>query len=298
MRAFIYDKYGYYPPEEFSTSFEYQGWFFKLEISEKNDAEIHSLRLMLNELNQAFENLGSDVMMTRDGHYVSASKYGPVVLVAIRIGEVDFSTLTKIHSLYLGKFQKTHLMISHLRNLWMHKADVIEERILPSLPKDDKKFSDVHLLGHYALGMAENAVQYLLDTALYYGDEVRLTTLAHKRIDALDSFYLFNPFNFVIDSPMRDFAELYKNSLISMESMYDLLRQYPLDAQAASLLLARCLFPNQIFDILEDYYELKKDIRKRTDLMMDALDSQLLKLKKLHRFLVKNYGIRPVSWLE
>ena len=37
MRAFIYDKYGYYPDEEYSTSFEYQGWFFKLEICEKND---------------------------------------------------------------------------------------------------------------------------------------------------------------------------------------------------------------------------------------------------------------------
>ena len=27
MRAFIYDKYGYYPNQEYSTSFEYQGWF-------------------------------------------------------------------------------------------------------------------------------------------------------------------------------------------------------------------------------------------------------------------------------
>ena len=58
MRAFIYDKYGYYPDEEYSTSFEYQGWFFKLEICEKNDTELYSLRLLLNEINQScFENL-------------------------------------------------------------------------------------------------------------------------------------------------------------------------------------------------------------------------------------------------
>ena len=54
MRAFIYDKYGYYPDEEYSTSFEYQGWFFKLEICEKNDTELHSLRLLLKEINPLF----------------------------------------------------------------------------------------------------------------------------------------------------------------------------------------------------------------------------------------------------
>lgn len=298
MRAFIYDKYGYYPKDEFSTSFEYQGWFFKLEICEKSDMEIHSLRLLLNELNQNFEHLGSDIMLTRDGHYVSNSEYGPVVLVAIKNGEVDFNTLYRIHQLYFQKFSRTRLLISHLRELWLNKINVIEERILLSLPLDDKEYSYMYNLGQYGLGLAENAIQYLLDTSLYYGDQIINTTLAHKRIDSMNSFYLFNPFNLVIDSPMRDLAELYKNNLISLESLYQLLKLYPLSSLDASLLLARCLYPNQIFDILEDYYELKKDVKDRVNYYMDTLNQQEFKLKKIHSFLVKNYKIRPISWLE
>ena len=103
MRAFIYDKYGYYPDEEYSTSFEYQGWFFKLEICEKNDTELHSLRLLLNEINQNYDNLGSDIILSRDGHYVSNSEYGPVVLVAIKEGEVNINDLFKMHQLYFQR---------------------------------------------------------------------------------------------------------------------------------------------------------------------------------------------------
>lgn len=298
MRAFIYDKYGYYPNDEFSTSFEYKDWFFKLEISEKTDNEIHSLRLLLNELNQCFDSLGSDIILTRDGHYVSNSEYGPVVLVAIKNGSVNFSTLYQIHQIYYQKFKSIKLMISHIRNLWINKTTTIEERILTSLPIDDKEYSNMYILGEYGLGLAENAIQYLLDTALYYGDEIINTTLTHKRIDDFNSFYLFNPFNLIIDSPMRDLAELYKNDLISLEDLYSLLKKYPLNQQDASLLLARCLFPNQIFDILEDYYELKKDVKDRVNYLFNTLNQREVKLKKIHSFLVKQFSIRPISWLE
>lgn len=298
MRAFIYDKYGYYPNDEFSTFFEYKGWFFKLEISEKSDNEIHSLRLLLDELNQNFTNLGSDIILTRDGHYVSNSEYGPVVLVAIKIGAVDFMTLFKMHQLYYQYFNSTKLTISHIRNLWINKTNAVEERILSSLPIDDKEFSNMYILGQYSLGLAENAIQYLLDTSIYYGDEIINISLTHKRIDEFNSFYLFNPFNLIIDSPMRDLAELYKNDLISLENLYDLLKKYSLNQQDISLLLARCLFPNQIFDILEDYYELKKDVKNQVTSIFSILHQKEVKLKKIYKFLVKQFAIRPISWLE
>lgn len=298
MRAFIYDKYGYYPKDEYATSFEYQGWYFKLEISEKNDQEIHALRLMLDEVNQAFEPLGSDIILTRDGHYVSQSEYGPVVLVAIRQGEVSFQTLQKMHRLFFRKFDKVRLMTSHLRNLWIHKSDSIEERILPGLPIDDKEYTTLRYLGQFALGLAENAIQYLLDTAIYYGDEIADTSLCHKRLDEMSSFYMFNPFNFVVDSPMRDLAEIYKNDSIILEDLHGLLKLYPMTGQDASLLLARCIYPSQIFDMLEDYYELKKNVKRQASRYYESLEGRMLKLKKLHRFLVRNYRIRPVNWLE
>ena len=297
MRAFLYDKYGYYPDEEYSTSFTYQGWFFKLEISEKNDYELASLKKLLNDINNSFQSLGSDIVLTRDGHYVTTSEYGPVVLVAIKEGKVTIDTLFKMHQMFYNQFQN-QLTVSYLRNLWLNKINTIEERIIPSLPNDNKEFSSLYILSMYALGSAENAIQYLLDIIYYYGNEIKNTSLVHKRIDELNSFYLFNPFNLIIDSPMRDLAELYKNDLLSLEQLYDLLKRYPLTSLDASLLLARCLYPNQIFDLLEDYYELKKDITNRVNQLIISINSKEFKLKKLHKFLVSNYQIRPISWLD
>ena len=297
MRAFLYDKYGYYPDEEYSTSFTYQGWFFKLEISEKNDYELASLKKLLNDINNSFQNLGSDIVLTRDGHYVTTSEYGPVVLVAIKEGKVTIDTLFKMHQMFYNQFQN-QLTVSYLRNLWLNKINTIEERIIPSLPNDNKEFSSLYILSMYAVGSAENAIQYLLDIIYYYGNEIKNTSLVHKRIDELNSFYLFNPFNLIIDSPMRDLAELYKNDLLSLEQLYDLLKRYPLTSLDASLLLARCLYPNQIFDLLEDYYELKKDITNRVNQLIISINSKEFKLKKLHKFLVSNYQIRPISWLD
>ena len=106
-------------------------------------------------------NLGSDIILSRDGHYVSNSEYGPVVLVAIKEGEVNINDLFKMHQLYFQRFNNK-LVISHLRNLWLNKIQNIEERILPTLPLDDKEFSLLYNLSEYALGLAENAIQYLL----------------------------------------------------------------------------------------------------------------------------------------
>jgi len=298
VRAFIYDKYGYYPQEEFATSFEYQGWFFKIEISEKNDQEIHALRLMLEDLNRHFDKLGSDIILTKDGHYVSSSEYGPVVLVAIKIGEVTLSDLIKMHGIYYNRFNNTLLRISHIRSLWMNKTDVIESRILSTLPLEDLNYRPVYLLGQYALGLAENAIQYLLDTGLDYGDEIINKTLAHKRIDVFNEKFLFNPFNLVVDSPMRDYAELYKNEEISLEQLSTILRGYSITKQDASILLARVIYPSNIFDLLEDYYELKKNIFGKVNKIYSNIDNRELRLKKLHAYLVKVYQIRPISWLK
>lgn len=297
MRAFIYDKYGYYPKDEFSTSFEYQGWFFKIEISEKNDREIHALRLMLEEINGQFDNLGSDIIMTKDGHYVSLSEYGPVALVAIKNGEVKFDDLLKLQKMFYNRFNETHLLISHIRNLWINKTDVIENRIIPSLPLENNKFHIVHIVAQYGLGLAENAIQYLLDTGFDYSNEIKNKTLSHKRLDVFNSRFLFNPFNMVIDSPMRDYAELYKHDQINLVQLDILLKQIEVNKQDAMILLARVIYPTDIFDLLEDFYELKKDITAKARTIYDNIEVRLLKLKKIHSYLVNHYQIRPISWL-
>ena len=298
MRAFLYDKYGYYPDDEFATSFEQNGWFFKLELSEKNDVELHSLRVLLEEIHQKIPSLWSDIIMSRDGHYVSMSEYGPVVLIAVKNADVNINSLYNLHQMFNNHFINEDLRISHIRNLWIDKVNVIEEKIVYSISSNDETNKHITMITHHALGLAENAIQYLLDTSTYYGDKIINKTVAHKRLDKFDSFYLMNPFNLIVDSPMRDLAELYKSNQITLQELSRLLNLYQATPFDASLLLARCLYPSQAFDIIEDYYELHKNFQQEGEKLFMNLENSMLRIKKLYRLLVNRYSIRPISWLE
>ena len=202
-----------------------------------------------------------------------------------------------MHYEFFNKFEEK-MMVSKLKELWINKSSNIEEKILPSLPIDNKEYKNMRVIGEYALYMIENAIQYLLDMEIYYGDDIKNVTLAHKRLDKLDTFYLFNPFNLVIESPMRDLGELYKNNQITIEELTNLLNKYNITSQDASLLMARCIYPSKIVDIYEDYYELKKDVKPLLNKYYILIDTHIVKLKKLHKYLVNNYKIRPINWLK
>ena len=71
----------------------------------------------------------------------------------------------------------------------------------------------------------------------------------------MDTFDFFNPFNFVFDHPIRDFAELYKNNVIDFANLISILEYYRLDSKIATLFVARLLYPSEVFDALEDNLE-------------------------------------------
>ena len=62
--------------------------------------------------------------------------------------------------------------------------------------------------------------------------------------------------------------------------------------------MARCIYPSKIVDIYEDYYELKKDVKPLLNKYYILIDTHIVKLKKLHKYLVNNYKIRPINWLK
>ena len=53
----------------------------------------------------------------------------------------------------------------------------------------------------------------------------------------------------------------------------------------------------QVCDAINRPY-LKKDVKKRVEYYSNTLTQFEFKLRKLHKFLVNNYQIRPISWLE
>ena len=93
----------------------------------------------------------------------------------------------------------------------------------------------------FCLGLAQNAMQYLSEIIVDFGHHLQDLTLVHKRLKNLDSFEFFNPFNLIVDHPLKDLCELYKNDYLSFEELQQKLNFYHLDSKSASVFVARML---------------------------------------------------------
>jgi hypothetical protein len=109
-----------------------------------------------------------------------------------------------------------------------------------------------------------------------------------------NSFDFFNPFNFVIDHPIRDFVELYRNDVLDFNDLVDVLEYYQIDYKIASFFIARLLYPVRLMDLLEDNIGSRdKDFR-----LSCSVEKELSKIKKAYIYFKEKYNIRPIDWLD
>ena len=298
MRAFLFDQYGYYPPHEDDSEFELEGWTFKLEaIQDQKEEELQSLNDFLQRLMQLFPTMGAQIITNRKGTLISEDDYGKVILVATKKQKMRIQDIIKIHQQYVNSPSEIPYTTTYLSSLWEEKINSIEQKILPSIRVDDFAYQKIMVAAIYALGLAENALQYLTEIALDYGKEISPLTLSHRRLESLDSHTVFDPLNLILDSPIRDLAEAWKYKVITTTELLQILPTYQLSIKEVSLLFARMLFPTRFFDLLEKHYGERVDVRKQILAYYREMNQDLLELKKVEQLLVKNYGIRPISWL-
>ena len=138
---------------------------------------------------------------------------------------------------------------------------------------------------------------FFQDISLDYGDKVEEVTLAHKRFNEFSSYELLNPFNLIIDSPMRDIADLFNIDIVNKDNIEQVLNSYNLSQKSASILLARVIYPSYLFDLLEEHYVVKKDIKKELIKYYSSLEERKKKIVFIHNYLTNRYGIRQVNWL-
>ena len=298
MRAFLFDQYGYYPPHEDDSEFELEGWTFKLEaIQDQKEEELQSLNDFLQRLMQLFPTMGAQIITNRKGTFISEDDYGKVILVATKKQKMRIQDIIKIHQQYVNSPSEIPYTTTYLLSLWEEKINSIEQKILPSIRVDDFAYQKIMVAAIYALGLAENALQYLTEIAIDYGKEISPLTLSHRRLESLDSHTVFDPLNLILDSPIRDIAEAWKYKVITTTELLQILPTYQLSIKEVSLLFARMLFPTRFFDLLEKHYGERVDVRKQILAYYREMNQDLLELKKVEQLLVKNYGIRPISWL-
>lgn len=297
MRDFIFDQYGYYYSDSDASEFEFKGYEFKVMAHSLTENDLINMEEYIQYLYSKLNiNPHCRIVKNRAGLYGVESKYGTVSLVSCLKKDYKLDNLISFQHLEINELSKPYT-ISNLSTLWEEKLNLIEEKCVPYLKIDDFTYPIILKETIFAIGLCSNAIEYLTDMKEDYGNEVKNLCYAHKRLYDLTSFDLFNPFNIVIDSPTRDLAFLYKEKAINLNELISIIDYYKLDQMEISLLMARALFPTATFDILEDYFALKKDIKLSIVKKHKKTKREVNLLVELHKRLVEKYKIRPIEWL-
>lgn len=291
MTSFLFEQYGYYPNLIDNNMFFIDDWCFKLIEIDFDIDYINGIDEYLSLLKNMFPGKGAFIIKNRANEKITFYDGKKYVLISIKKGKVNLSELNRFH--FLLKEDKT-MDLNELVAAWEQKMSFIENQAMSSIRMDSVYYDNNLEISMYCLGLFQNAIQYLSDIVLDYGEKINDLTINHKRLYSLDAIEFFNPFNFVVDHPCRDLIELYKNNVIDFNEFEYVMEFYQMNSQTASLMLARLLYPSYFVDELEkNYYSDDKNLKLEFN-----IEKEILKIKKVYFYLKNKYTLRPIVWLE
>lgn len=299
MQSFIFDYYGYNANIE-NNEFEYEGYKFLLLSVEDDEKDIIKLNDLVNSLNVHFNSDVVFIVKNKYDKYISTSKdNNNICLLTYKIdNQININDFVKMHLSYFNSFSYK-INIQQIIDLWDQRIEYIENQCLTNFNFDNDAHLTLYEYTLYSIGLAINSLQYLADMNLDFKRKYS-STLTHRRIKKMDKYELFNPFNLIVDHSSRDLAELYKNDIISLDTLLNICAFYSYSVDEYEYLLARLLFPTFIFDIVEDMENDKSSYDYTSDIYyaIAKSNSQLDKLKSLYNALISKMNIRPINWIN
>lgn len=299
MQSFIFDYYGYNANIE-NNEFEYEGYKFLLLSVEDDEKDIIKLNDLVNSLNIHFNSDVVFIVKNKYDKYISTSKdNNNICLLTYKIdNQININDFVKMHLSYYNSFSYK-INIQQIIDLWDQRIEYIENQCLTNFNFDNDAHLTLYEYTLYSIGLAINSLQYLADMNLDFKRKYN-STLTHRRIKKMDKYELFNPFNLIVDHSSRDLAELYKNDIISLDTLLNICAFYSYSVDEYEYLLARLLFPTFIFDIVEDMENDKSSYDYTSDIYyaIAKSNSQLDKLKSLYNALISKMNIRPINWIN
>ncbi len=298
MRDFIFDIYGYYMEKEHGSSFDYNSWHFALELTDKSEAELLSMKEFLTVIPSLYPNHMADIVLSKKGKLLNSCEFGKVCLVAVKNTKTTLNDFLNFPFLFANSFMEKTLTIDYIKEVWINKKTKIEDKILNRVKLDSKSypyFMENYLFANY---LCLNAIQYLNDLIHDEDSSIDSLSLVHKRIEAIDAYTLLNPLNFVVDFKGRDLAFLIKNSFIKDEDLNYIFRRSNLSKKDASMIIARLLYPTEFYDILEEHYLAGRPLQDKIFRYSLMRKEKLKKIKKVYSILINLYPLRRIPWIE
>ena len=213
--SFLFDNYGLYPNDLVDDSFIINDDLYKIEeVKNYTEQDLIKLNEFSLELRAVF-NQTFKLIKNRKNQYLTNNINKYYVLISVPLSKISFYDVIKFNKYFLNKETRKYT-ISQMIDIWLERYENIQKSCFNALSNDDINYNNVYTAVSFSFGLAENAISYLADSKLDYGDEIDRLTLSHIRLNSLDGYSFYNPLNMIYDSIIRDYAELYKFELIDI----------------------------------------------------------------------------------
>ena len=291
MKNFLFENYGYYPKNMDKEEFYIDGWKFKLIPTSIDKDTIIEIEKYMSLLNKEF-NKGPAIIKNKLGEYTSRYGDEEYVLISIKCEDMSIDDLNRFHLLFYKRDE--YIELDKVLVIWKERIDKIEKELNSSLEVNSTTYKDNLEASMFSIGLGINALQYLSDIIHNYDKKLYGVSIAHKRLNKIDTFEILNPFNFIVDHPLKDTVMLYENDQIDFSKFTMIINDYHLDIIGASFLLARLLYRFDVFDLIEK----KRDITSSNRSFNFHIEREIDKIKRVYLYLKNQYSIRPIDWLE
>jgi hypothetical protein len=292
MKTFLFEQYGYYPKELVDNTFYIDSWMFKLINTNLTNDNLKDIETYITTLNRNFNNKGPFIIKNKSNSNLSTLNDTNYVLISSYLVNMSFQDLISFHYLFYKK--EEYVELDKILEVWKNRVEEIENKLSTYLRVDSIYYKDNLDIAVFCIGLAINAMQYLSDIIYNYDKKLYGVTIVHKRLNNLNSFDLLNPFNFIVEHPLKDIALLYQSDYLSFDELKNIIYNYQIDVISATFFMARILYRVDVFDAIET----KRDLEQRNQKLNFNIEKEMYKIKKAYGLLKEMFSIRPIDWLE
>lgn len=208
---------------------------------------------------------------------------------------ISLPSISNISNTPINNNQIKNLERNNWEILWGTKIDYYEIQI----NENHKKYPLIRESFDYFIGLAENAITYLVNTKL----ELK-PTIYDNKVTSHNNLYnsLYDPSNIILDHKARDIAEYIKysfwnnntNIFIELEEYF---KHNYYSEYGIRVLFSRILYPSFYFDMYDQIIIEKKDEKELNNIIYKINDYEYY-LHNIFLYLSKFYNIPEISWIK
>ncbi|MDQ0229728.1 spore coat putative kinase YutH [Metabacillus malikii] len=330
MKKTINEEYGIRAAEltkvgHYDTFTLHQTRFFIIPINHLDDEELFELYSFSQYMTENREPYIASMVLTKENNLFFEKDDQKYILVKCgahkrkegnRIGRnlAAFHQKGRLFPYQVNKTQR----IGQWKYLWEKRLDQLESfwrEKIHSLPLNQFERRFVESFPYY-LGLAENAIQYLVDTELDDDPQpIDSGTICHQRFHQHTWFPDINvklPTDWVFDHCGRDIAEYMRHLFFEKQDfrtecfhfLEDYDRTTPLSRFSYRLIYSRLLFPLHYFECIEGYYLAAENEKQTYEKLLERILNESAKfemfLRDYTRLLTsktRRVAIPSVDWL-